>query len=72
LLENVPGLLTIDDGATLATVVSELEDAGYDVQHKVINSSLLVPQHRCRLYFVCLRRDGGKEKVVHWIPEAID
>jgi len=59
LLENVPGLLTIDGGATLATVVSELEQAGFSVQYKIVNSSLRVPQHRKRLYFVCLRRPAA-------------
>ena len=57
LLENVPGLLTIDDGRTVATVLSELRGAGYCVEYRCINSVLLVPQNRSRVYFVCVRKD---------------
>eukprot|EP00299_Pterocystis_sp_00344_P013879 c6843_g1_i1.p1 GENE.c6843_g1_i1~~c6843_g1_i1.p1 ORF type:complete len:528 (+),score=119.49 c6843_g1_i1:22-1584(+) len=56
LLENVPGLLTME-GNTFQTILSELETAGYRVYHRVINSRHCVPQDRERLYFVGIRKD---------------
>ena len=58
LLENVKGLLTHDGGATLARVLQELNDIGYNVFYKLINSADFgVPQSRERVYFVCFRND---------------
>ena len=53
LLENVPNLLEIDDGAAFAVVKRELEACGYEVYWKVISSHEAgLPQHRPRLYIV--------------------
>ena len=38
LLENVKGLTTHDKGNTLKIIFNELNEAGYDVTHKVLNS----------------------------------
>ena len=57
LLENVRGLLTIDDGETVARIVEAIRSIGYDVDYRVVDSSPLVPQHRDRVYFVAVRRD---------------
>jgi len=58
LLENVKGLLTHDKGATLARILQELTDVGYDVNYKVLNSADYgCPQNRNRVFFVCFRKD---------------
>ena len=38
LLENVPGLLNHDSGRTFATILSTLDELGYDVTWQVLNS----------------------------------
>jgi len=54
ILENVKNLLTINDGETFATIISELETRGYQVSHKVIDSKFYnCPQSRQRLFIVC-------------------
>ena len=40
LLENVPGLLSHDEGRTFATILSALDELGYDVAWQVLNSAL--------------------------------
>ena len=59
LLENVPGLLTHDNGKTYETIMETLKnELGYTVYSKVLNSSNFeVPQERKRLYFVGFRGD---------------
>jgi DNA (cytosine-5)-methyltransferase 1 len=57
LLENVPGLLSCDEGAALAEVVKGLEDSGYRVAYKILDSSTVLPQRRRRVYFVAIRAD---------------
>ena len=47
LLENVPGLLNHDSGRTFATILSTLDELGYDVTWQVLNSKDYgVPQAR--------------------------
>jgi len=54
LLENVKGLLSIDDGRTFEKMIHCLREIGYDVCHKVLNSKDYgVPQNRERVWFVC-------------------
>ena len=38
LLENVKGLLSHDEGRTFATIISTLDELGYDLQWQVINT----------------------------------
>lgn len=57
-LENVKDLLKHDEGRTIQTIVELLNDTGYKVCYKVLNSGDFgVPQHRERVYFVCFRKD---------------
>jgi site-specific DNA-cytosine methylase len=46
LLENVRGLAQHDGGRTLATVLAELEAAGYRCSHAVLDAAALLPQAR--------------------------
>lgn len=56
--ENVKGLTTHDDGRTIKIIIEALQEAGYDVSHKVLTSmSYGVPQMRQRVYFVGIRKD---------------
>ena len=56
--ENVRGLLTHDDGRTLATMVKILQGLGYKVAYKVMRSQYLdVPQKRERLVIIAVRKD---------------
>jgi DNA (cytosine-5)-methyltransferase 1 len=54
LLENVPGLATIDEGEQLSAAIRTLEEAGYTVSKPTLlnASDYGVPQHRQRL-FIC-------------------
>ena len=53
ILENVKGLINHDKGNTLKVVLELLDNAGYKVYHKVLNSlDFGVPQMRERIYFV--------------------
>ena len=53
LLENVPGLLSHDNGRTLVTIFSALVEMGYHLEWMVLNSKYFgIPQQRRRLYIV--------------------
>ena len=53
LLENVKGLLSHDKGQTFLTILSTLDDIGYDVQWQVLNSKNHgVPQNRERVFII--------------------
>lgn len=58
ILENVKGLTNHDNGNSLRVILKELDNAGYKVFHKVLNSiDYGVPQMRERIYFVGIRKD---------------
>lgn len=60
ILENVKGLVTHNKGETLKTILSLLEDAGYNVTYKVLNSlDYGVPQMRQRVYFIGVNKNTG-------------
>ena len=53
LLENVKGLLSHDEGRTFATILTTLDELGYDLQWQVLNSKDFgVPQNRERVFIV--------------------
>lgn len=53
LMENVPGLVSLDGGRTLSDVVTAFEGVGYRVIFKVLNAAQYgVPQERWRLFFL--------------------
>jgi DNA-cytosine methyltransferase len=55
--ENVKGLLHLDGGAHFNTIVSLLQDSGYNVTHGVVDTSWFLPQRRERVFFVGIRKD---------------
>lgn len=53
LLENVKGLLSHDQGATFTTIITALDELGYDCQWQVLNSKNHgVPQNRERVFII--------------------
>lgn len=53
LLENVKGLLSHDQGKTFRTIISTLDELGYDLQWQVLNSKNFgVPQNRERVFII--------------------
>lgn len=62
LFENVRGLLTHDNGKTYKTMLSVFEEAGYDIQYKVLNAwDYGVAQKRERLITIGIRKDLAEE-----------
>lgn len=58
MLENVKGLTNHDGGKTLQTILDILDELGYDVIYRVINSAEYgIPQSRERWYCVGVRKD---------------
>lgn len=61
--ENVKGLTIHDKGRTFKIIVGALEELGYKVHHKVLNSKDYgVPQNRERIYVVAFRNDIDSEE----------
>lgn len=57
ILENVKNLLSHDDKKTFEVIKSNLEKRGYHIRYKVLNTAEItgIPQHRERIYIVCLK-----------------
>jgi len=63
-LENVKGLLSSDDGRTFYTILTQLDDLGYDCQWQVLNSKDYgVPQNRERVFIIGNIRGQPRPKV---------
>lgn len=83
-LENVKNLYTHDNGKTFAVIKATLEELGYVVYHKVMNSMEYanVPQNRERIFIVCFDPKQVKNhhqfsfpertKLTHTIHDCID
>ncbi len=70
LLENVKGLVNHDNGNSLKTIVQSLEDAGYFVSCRVLNSvDYGVPQMRERIYFAGFKKDLLPQNFEFEFPE---
>lgn len=68
-LENVRGLLKHDNGKTFNVIENTLHELGYSVNYKIIKASDFgLPQHRPRIYIICIRNDI---KARFEFPEAI-
>ncbi|WP_346866646.1 MULTISPECIES: DNA cytosine methyltransferase [unclassified Clostridium] len=65
LIENVKNLLSINDGFDFATVLSELDQAGYDTLWQVLNSKDFgVPQNRERVFIIASLRSRGRREIL--------
>ena len=63
-LENVKGLLSIDNGRCFATILLSLEELGYSVEWEVLNSKNFgVPQNRERVFIIGHLGDGSGSEI---------
>ncbi|MGV3007194.1 DNA cytosine methyltransferase [Streptococcus pluranimalium] len=63
-LENVKGLLNHEGGATFETILSVLDELGYDVEWQVLNSKDFgVPQNRERVFIIGHLRGRGTRRI---------
>lgn len=63
-LENVKGLLNHDKGNTFETILSALDELGYDVEWQVLNSKDFgVPQNRERVFIIGHLRGQRGQKI---------
>ena len=59
-LENVKGLLNHDKGRTFTTILTTLDELGFDVEWQVLNSKDFgVPQNRERVFIIGHSRKKG-------------
>lgn len=71
LLENVKGLVNINNGKTLKEILSLLRECGYRVHFKVLESvDFGIPQARERVYLIGIRNDLYDEEF--FFPQTIE
>ncbi len=63
MLENVPGLLSHDQGKTFSKILTTLQELGYSVEWCVCDSKYYVPQSRRRVYITGFLDERGAGKV---------
>ena len=65
LVENVKNLLSINAGFDFASVLSEMDEAGYDCRWQVLNSKNFgVPQNRERVFIIANLRSRGRREIL--------
>ena len=65
LLENVPGILTIDGGKTFEVIMESLENAGYNVFYDVLDAKNFgLAQNRKRVIFVGFHKGLGIDEFI--------
>ena len=63
--ENVKGLLNHEGGRTFGIIISTMDELGYDVEWRVLNSKDFgVPQNRERVYIIGHIRTKGRRKIL--------
>lgn len=57
ILENVKNLVSHDGKKTFNIIISNLENRGYYIRHKILNTAEItgIPHHRERIYIVCTK-----------------
>ena len=61
-LENVRGIVKHDDGRTLSTIKSIIDELGYTFEMKVVKASDYgLPQHRPRAFMICFDKSRIKD-----------
>lgn len=65
LVENVKNLLSVNAGFDFASVLSEMDEAGYDCRWQVLNSKNFgVPQNRERVFIIANLRSRGRREIL--------
>lgn len=61
MLENVQGLVSVDKGNVLNSILQELNSTGYDIFVKILSphTHANIPQNRKRLFFICFAKELG-------------
>jgi DNA (cytosine-5)-methyltransferase 1 len=72
ILENVPGLLSSNDGKDFGVVLTALDDIGFDVAWRVLDAQFYgIPQRRRRVFIVgCLRGTRGTPEEILALSEG--
>ncbi len=72
LMENVPGMLSLDQGRTVRAIYSMFGEAGYHMKHMILCAAHYgVPQERWRLFFIGTRLPDAEITFpypTHWAP----
>lgn len=65
IIENVKNLLSHDEGKSFDTIKTNLEDRGYYLCYKILNTAEItgIPQHRERIYIVCVKSKNIFDKL---------
>lgn len=64
IMENVPGLLSADDGDLFERVKTEFSDAGFEVGHRMLEAEEFgVPQERRRVFVVAVNEEVSSDPV---------
>lgn len=61
--ENVKGMLSSNRGFDFLTILTEMDEIGYDAEWQLINSSNYVPQNRERVYIIGHLRIRGRREI---------
>ncbi len=72
ILENVKNLVSHDSKKTFETIKTNLESRGYNICYKVLNTAEItgIPQHRERIYIVCLKSKNVFDKFTLDFPKV--
>ena len=69
LLENIPGLMTHDQGKTFQIILETLDLLNYDLRYAVLDASIFnLPQVRERIYIVGFKRNYLSSRVEFSFP----
>ena len=71
LLENVPGLVTHQNGKTFSIILKTLDELNYDVRYQILDAGdFNLPQRRERIYLVGFKRDYLKKRIEFDFPKG--
>jgi DNA (cytosine-5)-methyltransferase 1 len=73
ILENVKNLISHDNNKTFQTIRSNVEERGYHLTYKVLNTAEItgIPQHRERIYIVCCKDPSVAEQFTLDFPDVV-
>lgn len=63
-LENVKGLLNHNKGSTFGTILSAMDEMGYDAEWQLFDGKHYLPQHRERIVIIGHLRGGGGREIL--------